>query len=82
MNNTFVWMIYETQGSEEAGISGASWRCEQFNEEGKVNETTGSFVIASPIPIEDFASLTIEEMRDLIFANVDKEAVEAELQAI
>ena len=81
MSNTFVWMIYETQGSEEAGISGASWQCERFGEEGKANETSGVFAIDPAIPVEDFASMEIDALRDLIFANVDKEAIEAELAA-
>lgn len=60
-------------------INEISWRCERFDETGKTGEVDGDFSLSLPLSREEFAEYDKQQMDELIFANVDKSAVEASL---
>jgi hypothetical protein len=80
MSNSFVWMAVGADAVDEIQITAIHWRCEMFNETGKVSESTGIFSLSEPITVEVFSGMDVTAMQQLIFANVNQSEIESALE--
>ena len=61
---------------DQADLTSFSWRCQRLASTGEVDEKTGNQDLAEPIPVDEFAKYSKEEVDALIADNVDMQAVE------
>ena len=73
-------MASKAESVDQMHISTVHWSCERFDETGKVNESAGSFNLSAPMHFEEFSKLSVNDINSLIFANVDKAAIESQLE--
>jgi hypothetical protein len=79
MENVYVWTVIQTGPFESSDINSMTWKCEKITSDGSITESTGEVSLSSSVSVDDFKDYSHEQVNELLFQNIDKSAIEAEL---